>query len=94
MQPPEYVSKKHENPEESVNIIGHATSSHFEMLLEFYVLRNYMEPERAVSESKDQRFNGFLKDARDYLEGKGCKVLDNYKFRQVVDTFYEEAEFE
>ena len=64
------------------------------MLLEFYVLRNYMEPEKAVSESKDQRFNSFLKEARDYLENKGCKVVDNYKFRQVVDTFYEEAEFE
>ena len=42
----------------------------------------------------DQKFNSFLKEARDFIEAKGCKVVDNYKFRQVVDTFYEEAEFE
>ena len=41
-----------------------------------------------------QKFNSFLKEARDFIEAKGCKVVDNYKFRQVVDTFYEEAEFE
>ena len=64
------------------------------MLLDFYILQNYCEPDRAVSESKDQKFNSFLKEAREFIEAKGCKVVDNYKFRQVVDTFYEEAEFE
>ena len=64
------------------------------MLLDFYVLQNYCELDKTVSECKDQKFNSFLKEARDFIEAKGCKVVDNYKFRQVVDTFYEEAEFE
>ena len=64
------------------------------MLLDFYVLRNYCEYDQTVSESKDQKFNNFLREARVFIESKGCKVVDNYKFRQVVDTFYEEAEFE
>ena len=64
------------------------------MLLDFYVLQNYCEPDKTVSESKDQKFNSFLKEAKEFIEAKGCKVVDNYKFRQVVDTFYVEAEFE
>lgn len=39
------------------------------MLLNFYILRNYAEPATGgATESKDQKFSSFLRDARLYIE--------------------------
>ena len=64
------------------------------MLLDFYVLRNFGEPAQTPSQTKDQKFNCFLKDAQEYFERAGnWQVNKEQLFRQVVYSFFEEAEF-
>ena len=41
------------------------------MLLNFYILRNYAESASGIAESKDQKFNNFLREARQYMEKQG-----------------------
>lgn len=63
-------------------------------MLDFYILRNFDETTGAPTQSKDQKFNSFLRDTQAYLEAKlKCRVEKAQLFRQVVYSFYEEAEF-
>ena len=63
------------------------------------MLRNYAEPamttlQPANQTTKDQKFNSFLKDAQAYIQDRAkCRIANDQLFRQVVYSFYEEAEF-
>ena len=63
------------------------------MLLEFYILRNLSEPAQSQSYTSEQKFNAFLVEAQSYLESRvQSRVFQTQLFRQVMYTFYEEAE--
>ena len=62
-------------------------------MLDFYILRNFAEPPSAPTYSKDQKFDSFLRDTQAYFEGQlKQKVEKAQLFRQVVYSFYNEAE--
>lgn len=64
------------------------------MILQFYVVRNYGEPAAAHLMTNDQKFNSFLNDAQAYFSSQGkWRVVKDQLFRQVVYSFFEEAEF-
>lgn len=59
------------------------------------MLRNFAETgPQAKNQTKDQKFNSFLKDTQTFVEDRGkWRVVNEQLFRQVVYSFYEEAEF-
>lgn len=82
------------NAQNYLNCEESATSPQFKSMLDFYILRNFDEAPGAPSQSKDQRFNSFLRDTQTFFESKlKCRVEKVQLFRQVVYSFYEEAEF-